>query len=421
LGPQGYTGPQGTFGLTGENYSDYIYWNTGTKSFQVETNGTVHIGSNAGQIDQGGNGIAIGYQSGQSKQGINSVAIGNSAGQISQSTYGIAIGNSAGNTGQGYYGVAIGINAGKTKQGYSSISVGPNAGEINQGNNSVAIGYNAGQTGQLSNSIALGEQAAANGQSTSSIAIGHLAGYGYLSGSTTVVSSKLGTSSIAIGQYSGQNEGFGNNTGNTGNMYLGLNTSCSTSGGPFQYSSAIGYNAKITASNQIMLGTTGSSINALGSLGTELKYTILNMIYPVGSIYMNYTSSSTPNTLLGWPTTSGYTSTWVQVKQYTLVGYDSTDSSFNTLGGVGGYANIQPHNHLWYGYDSSTKNRVIDSTNGGNGRGGSYSSNGTTLNYFDDPNLEASYYTSRTIATDPNTNSSNYPPYLIVTMWKRTS
>jgi Collagen triple helix repeat (20 copies) len=312
-GPQGYTGstgPQGTFGLTGTNYSDYVYWNTGTSSFQVETNGTVHIGSNAGQTGQGPYGVAIGFQAGQYVQGTDAVAIGFNAGQSGQGSYGVAIGFQAGQSGQGSHAVAIGTNAGNTgqqttsvaigyyagnnsqqsnavaigeqagrtsqstyavalgcnagssSQGNAGVAIGLQAGQNSQSSNAVAIGTYAGNTNQSSSSIAIGSSAALAGQSSSSIAIGEQAGYAY--------NCVLGPESIAIGKYSGQNEGSGSNTGNTGNMYLGENTACSPGSagvtGPFQHSSAIGYGATITASNQIVLGTSSSYVNIPGLL-----------------------------------------------------------------------------------------------------------------------------------------------------------
>jgi hypothetical protein len=249
------------------------------------------------------------------------------------------------------------------------VALGSSAGQFNQGDQSVAIGSNAGCTG-------------------------------------------LSEFSVSLGHNSGTNE----SSSNSKNTYLGASTNCSI-GTIITKSTAVGFDATVTASNQIVLGTSTETVEIPGSLGTNLTVTILNLIYPVGSIYMNYISDSNPTILLNWST-----STWVEVKQKTLVGYDSGDSNFNTLGGNGGYANIQPHNHQWYnliGGDNSAY--VIDATNASSGSAKSYKEDGADSSYFSDPLDTISYYTATTITGDSNTATSNYPPYFIVTIWKRSS
>ena len=71
--------------------SNYIFWSTGTGSWQTEIGSKVHIGANAGSTFQSTNAIAIGFQAGQSSQGQNAVAIGYLAGQTNQSTNTIAV------------------------------------------------------------------------------------------------------------------------------------------------------------------------------------------------------------------------------------------------------------------------------------------------------------------------------------------
>ena len=99
-GSTGSTGPTGSFNLTGLDYSNYIYWNSYNNSFNVETNNTIHIGSNAGFTGQNNNSVAIGSYAGQYSQGISAISIGNNAGQNSQGDNSIAIGQNAGVTNQ---------------------------------------------------------------------------------------------------------------------------------------------------------------------------------------------------------------------------------------------------------------------------------------------------------------------------------
>lgn len=64
----------GSVGVTGANYSDYLYWNSSTNSWAVD--GTkVHIGANAGQLNQGNYSIAIGNQAGKENQPSNSIVL----------------------------------------------------------------------------------------------------------------------------------------------------------------------------------------------------------------------------------------------------------------------------------------------------------------------------------------------------------
>lgn len=187
-------GPENTFyagssGLpAGTNYSDYLYYDNATSSWQVD-GGNVHIGSGAGENSAGSNIIAIGNNAGSNGQigddnyiaigqntsvGVNSITIGEGAGSVGAGGS-IAIGTSAGSPSQFNGCVAIGQNAGQGQQDYS-IAIGENAGK-NQGMECIAIGYNAGSVAQQYDySIAIGTNAGKNGQGFNAIAIGKDAG-----------------------------------------------------------------------------------------------------------------------------------------------------------------------------------------------------------------------------------------------------
>ena len=57
----GCTGGQtGTFGFTGTYYSDYIFYNSDKSSFQVSSDGRLHLGINAGYKNQEDLTVALG-------------------------------------------------------------------------------------------------------------------------------------------------------------------------------------------------------------------------------------------------------------------------------------------------------------------------------------------------------------------------
>jgi len=173
-----------------------------------------------------------------------------------------------------------------------------------------------------------------------------------------------------------------------------------------------------TNTDTVYIGKTSTTINGnlnvTGSItNNTIINTILNTVYPVGSIYMNYSNSTNPYTLLGF-------GTWSQIPGgTTLVSlYGGTgDASFNTINVSGGNATIQPHNHQWYVVKSDSYGS-IDTTNASTGWG-TYGANGISISGFNDSEITTNSYTSNTVNNaDPH---SNYSPYLVVSMWKRTA
>ena len=137
-GITGPTGPAGSAVPSGTYYSDYLFWNNISSTYQVGSS-SVHIGQNAGQNNQGVDCISIGLQAGQNNQSANGIAIGTQAGSYSQSQNSIAIGN----------------NSGYVSQSQNTVAIGNQAGNLNQGSYSIAIGFQAGMTNQASQSICL--------------------------------------------------------------------------------------------------------------------------------------------------------------------------------------------------------------------------------------------------------------------------
>jgi len=61
--------------------------------------------------------------------------------------------------------------------------------------------------------------------------------------------------------------------------------------------------------------------------------TLLNIVYPVGSVYISKTDNRNPNTILG-------VGTWIAVDGKALFGYKAADADFGTAGGWGGSKNL---------------------------------------------------------------------------------
>jgi hypothetical protein len=94
------------------------------------------------------------------------------------------------------------------------------------------------------------------------------------------LSSNINSNNTAIGFSAGLNDVNGSN-----NTYLGSGADIDVSTNTYTQSTAIGYNTKINASNQIMIGTTGQTVTIPGQLDLS------------GNMYIqqtNYSSISNP-------------------------------------------------------------------------------------------------------------------------------
>jgi len=125
---------------------------------------------------------------------------------------------------------------------------------------------------------------------------------------------------------------------------------------------------------------------------------LVDKIYPVGSIYLS-TSSADPATLFG--------GTWTRIQDRFLLAAGSTYLA-GTTGGEASVAlteaNLPAHSHTLQG------NRLMQFQNGGAnvGTGGNWISDAGT-NY------------QQTTSTGSNTPHNNMPPYLAVYVWQRTA
>lgn len=167
---------------------------------------------------------------------------------------------------------------------------------------------------------------------------------------------------------------------------------------------------------------TGNELATMNDLPTNSS--IVDLIYPVGSIYMS-TANVDPATLFG--------GTWERIQDKFLLAKGST---YSTLNGTGGSANavVVSHNHTQNAHSHEPSNTALKfltsegdmSVNTTKRAFPSSSSNGHHFVYTDlDNNGINEYDTTSSVA--PTINSTgvsgtgkNMPPYIVVNVWKRT-
>jgi hypothetical protein len=166
--------------------------------------------------------------------------------------------------------------------------------------------------------------------------------------------------------------------------------------------------------------SSGNSSTLLAT--TAFVQAAIALLYPVGSIYINATSSTNPGTLLGFGTWTAFGAGRV------MVGFDSGNALFDTAEETGGSANssVISHTHTATSTvtDSGHKHTFptrYDFTGGGSGFQSPYNGLGTNVN-----SDTSTVTTGITVATSVSTEGSsgtnaNYQPYITVYMWKRVS
>tara|TARA_E500000081_G_scaffold72278_1_gene73994 strand:+ start:1657 stop:2679 length:1023 start_codon:yes stop_codon:yes gene_type:complete len=164
--------------------------------------------------------------------------------------------------------------------------------------------------------------------------------------------------------------------------------------------------ARFPATLPALNGSALTNLNATNVSGSGANLTTLTAAYPVGSIYMNATSSANPSSLLGFGTWAAFGAGRVPV------GIDSGDSDFDTAEETGGAkthtlaeANLPAHNHTFSGWSMGQGIRHEDGTDHIPQRGDQGSASGT--------------FTSSNVGSGDAVNHMN--PYIVVYMWKRTA
>ena len=169
------------------------------------------------------------------------------------------------------------------------------------------------------------------------------------------------------------------------------------------------------------IATTQSAGNNTTAVATTaFVQTAIATLYPVGSIYINATSSTNPATLLGFGTWTAFGAGRV------MVGFDSGNSLFDTAEETGGSADAITVSHTHTATTTSTDaghthgiSPSAWTTGGGNVSGSAYSFGGQVSAT---QSSTASITSTTTVAsTGSSGTNANYQPYITVYMWKRTA
>ena len=194
-------------------------------------------------------------------------------------------------------------------------------------------------------------------------------------------------------------------------------------------SSAI--SSKADTASPTFTGTPAAPTAASGTNTTQLATTAfvtaaLQAVYPVGSIYINATSSSNPASLLGFGTWEAFGAGRV------IIGLNASDALFDTSEETGGSkdAIVVSHTHTATSTSTVTDSGHTHNFGSGSGSGSpnypTIESDGNNTRLFSSVTDTATTgITVATSTTNASTGSSgtnaNLPPYIVARMWKRTA
>jgi len=175
-----------------------------------------------------------------------------------------------------------------------------------------------------------------------------------------------------------------------------------------------------TGTPSLPTGTTGVTQTATNSstlmATTAFVQAALQLLYPIGTIYTNATSSTNPGTLLGFGTWTAFGAGRV------MVGFNSSNSLFDTAEETGGSADavLPSHTHTATSTVTDPGHRH-GITGTGSGSIAFASQVAATPDKF-----TATATTGITVATSNSTEgvsatNANYQPYITVYLWKRTA
>lgn len=160
----------------------------------------------------------------------------------------------------------------------------------------------------------------------------------------------------------------------------------------------------------------GNSSTAIST--TAFVQAAIALLYPVGSIYINATSSTNPGTLLGFGTWTAFGAGRVPV------GFDSGNALFDAAEETGGAADAALVTHTHTATSTVTDPGHIHSITISGTLQGATSGGGVVNTGSTNTNSAVTGVTVATTTAAPagavSATNANYQPYITVYMWKRT-
>lgn len=167
------------------------------------------------------------------------------------------------------------------------------------------------------------------------------------------------------------------------------------------------------------LAKNATNIQAKNGQYKSLATALLEMVYPIGSIYMSVNNTN-PSTFLG-----GTWESWGSGRA--LVGVDASDTDFNAPGKTGGDKNhtltkdeMPVHAHTAYIRFRGLYVGRLDSTTPTD-TGGTYVGGGKATDPGDSSFLDFGSYINSTETAGKGKPHNNLQPYITCYMWKRTA
>ena len=144
-----------------------------------------------------------------------------------------------------------------------------------------------------------------------------------------------------------------------------------------------------------------------GITKAKLAAEVYEAIYPVGSMYVNFTDNTNPATLLGF-------GTWQAVAGRVVAGYDAAQTEFNAAEKTGGSKAMPAHTHtignIFLGANTSVL--TLNDRNGDAILGSDNASQGSNGEYWGG---------TKTTGSSGTGDGANLPPYIVGYIWKRVS
>jgi hypothetical protein len=183
---------------------------------------------------------------------------------------------------------------------------------------------------------------------------------------------------------------------------------------------------KADINSPTFIGTPSGPTASVGTNTTQLAtaalvFAAMQALYPVGSVYSNLSDGTNPATLFGF-------GTWTAVTGKVVIGLDSGDATFQTVGATGGSkdAVVVAHTHTT---DSQGSGTFYAANRSGGTPTGVFSNTGLTADSSlsgggltgDIKQVQAAAHSHTTNSTGVTATNANLPPYVVAYVWKRTA